>query len=154
MQPLLVAVMVCILLKAAGCANNGDELRDAKRTADSLLAITMKQDHTIDSLKQRLAGDSEGNPWFNPKYDARAFLKQDIENPESFITQSLRDQPGLIPLEPVLGGKMHFTNIQVLGSQWVIAAYEDGHIMGRSIYTYQLQPGGTVQFKVLVSSRN
>ena len=147
-------ISLCFFVMAAGCTNNADELRKAEREADSLLALSMRQEYAIDSLQQQVNSRSEVNPWFNPKFDGRAFLKQNIDNPESLIVQSLRDRPELIPLDPVLGGKMRFTDIQVLGSKWVIAKYEDGHIMGRSIYEYQLHSDGTLQFEVLASTRN
>lgn len=105
-----------------------------------------------DSLTQSLNKENAVfNPWFSNDYDGRKFKKVGISNPEEFIEKSLRENPGLIPLEAVLGGTMNFRNIQLLGSEWLIAEYDDGHIEGRGIYKFQVNKKGEIEFKLLDS---
>ena len=40
--------------------------------------------------------------------------------------------------KPHGSGKMTFDNIQILGEEWIIADYSDGHVQGRAIYSYKL----------------
>ena len=65
----------------------------------------------------------------------------------------MRKHPELIPLDPVLGGEMQFRQVKVLTEDWVLASYDDGHIQGKSIFQYKLQPDGTLQFEEIVSQR-
>lgn len=55
-------------------------------------------------------------------------------------------------MEPILGGKMFFENIQILGDKWLIADYSDGHITGKTIYSYKVNKNNTLEFKSLIST--
>src|SRR5690606_38259454 len=79
-------------------------------------------------------------------------LRLTTSDPEQFIDSSLRTTPEAIPLEPVLGGRMTFKNIQVLGDKWVIADYEDGHIIGQSIFSYSWNDDGHLEFAPLLTT--
>lgn len=74
-----------------------------------------------------------------------------IENPEEYIADALKKQPEIIPLDPVLGGQMAFRQVKVLTEDWVLAVYDDGHIQGKSIYDYKMQPDGTITFSHIAS---
>lgn len=80
--------------------------------------------------------------WFeNDQYELSEKQVQRIE-------ESLRLQPEHIPLEPVLGGTMFYSAVKVLSSEYVIAEFEDGHIMGRAIYRFDMQ-SDTILFQLL-----
>lgn len=109
--------------------------------------------HTIDSLQTELAKVQAAYDSLNAAVrfngdnccDGRTIQFHQLEtlgikNTIDYIKKSLRSNPQLIPLDPVLGGHMHFTNIEVLTDQWIMASYEDGHIMGRSIFSYKIGP--------------
>lgn len=146
----IIAVLAVMFVS---CSVNEKELRKTRAMVDSLQSVVAQQEAEISALREVANKPVEENTWYNPKTDGRVFLKQNISDPASFIKKSLRNRPDLIPLEPVLGGRMHFGNMQLLGSQWIIAEYEDGHIMGQSLYEYTLGPDGEVQFSILVSAR-
>lgn len=113
----------------------------------------------IDSLK--IKNDSltkivtkekpKSNYWYDAEYDGEKFLKRGIKNPTEFIENNLREKTELIPLKAVLGGTMHFGNIQLLSSEWLIADFDDGHIQGRAIYRYKLNEKGQLEFNLLHS---
>lgn len=87
--------------------------------------------------------------WFG-EMESKEFEKLGIENPRNYILETLKENAAVIPLQGVLGGTMFFTNIEILSTKWVIASYEDGHIMGRAIFSYELNPNTLeVEFKVL-----
>lgn len=112
---------------------------------------------SVDSLKREndslsalfISNKGDSNFWYNPLYDGSNLLRQGIENPGEFIEKSLREKPELIPLKGVLGGTMRYGKIQPLGSEWVIAYYDDGHIEGRAIYKYQINAQGKLEFQLL-----
>jgi len=109
----------------------------------------------IDSLSQLLTEEkpiAKPNYWYNEEYDGRKLIKSGITNPSEFIERNLRERPELIPLKPVLGGTMHFTNMQLLSREWIIADYEDGHIQGRAIYKFELNNKGELEFELLNST--
>ena len=103
-----------------------------------------------DSLTGLLKGEkTKPVDWYKPIYDGNNLLRKGIDNPAEFIEKSLKEQPTLIPIKGVLGGTMHFTEIQPLSDEWVIANYEDGHIAGKAIYKYKLNKNGKLEFELL-----
>lgn len=87
--------------------------------------------------------------WFGDM-ESKSFKDMGIENPKNYLLEALRANPSVIPLDGILGGTMFFTDIEILGTKWIIASYEDGHIMGRSIFTYKINPETMeVEFAVL-----
>lgn len=105
------------------------------------LEVTRK---TLDSLEQNPVLEEQETNY--PIYFGSEF--ENIEDPEAFIINSLREQTDLIPLDAVLGGTMAFRSIVVLNEKWVMALYDDGHIQGQAIYEYNLQPDGSLEFEV------
>jgi len=107
----------------------------------------------VDSLTNELAASKSvrDNPWFD-KNRTHQLLGLDAPDPERYIDSSLRATPEVIPLEAVLGGRMTFKNIQVLGDKWVIADYEDGHVMGQSIFSYSWNEDGELAFIPLLTT--
>ena len=135
---ILILTLLCIL----SCTDN-IQTENLRAKVDNLKAKN-------DSLVKVLAdGKLESNYWFDARYDGKHFIKNGIENPVEYIEKSLRENPDLIPLQAVLGGTMQFVNVQLLSSEWVIADYEDGHIRGRAIYNYELDPNGQLKFELL-----
>ncbi len=135
-----------------GCEDKKETERKAVETnrMDSLQAKVDSLKIEIDSLsKVSIPHDRESNYWYDPLYDGSNLLRQGIESPGEFIEKSLREKPELIPLKGVLGGTMRYGKIQPLGSQWVIAYYDDGHIEGRAIFRYTLNSQGKLDFKLL-----
>ena len=82
--------------------------------------------------------------FFGKKYDG-------IEDPEQFIKNQLRNQPEKIPLSPVLGGNMEFRKIDVISEKWLLAIYDDGHVQGKALMEYQLQPNGSVKYTIVAT---
>lgn len=143
-------ILIGTIFLLIGCSGSERPKKDAATMIDSLKRELTAAEIQIDSL-QVVRDTPVTNKWYNASIEGRTLLKQGIENPEKYIEESLRTKPQLIPIKPVLGGKMRFVRIQVLGSHWVIAEYEDGHIVGRSIYKYQIKPNGEIQFAELLS---
>ena len=148
-----LALIILTVLCLFSCTENK---QTENKQVEHLLAKVDRLQIENDSLAQILAEiATEEKPatnyWYTSEYDGRKFIKSGITNPTEFIENNLRERPELIPLKPVLGGAMHFLNIQLLGSEWVIADYEDGHIQGRAIYKYTLNNKGELEFELLNS---
>ena len=114
-----------------------------------------------DSLKRKLEIAEKaivvlqnGSIWYNSEFDNADFKEKGIKDPEKFITDELRSKPELIPIKGVLGGTISFGQIQLLGSKYLIAFYDDGHIEGKSIYEYKMNDSGKVEFKIVGSEEN
>jgi predicted nucleic acid-binding Zn-ribbon protein len=90
------------------------------------------------------------NYWFRNS-DAPELLEMGIENPEEYIIEALKSKPEVIPLIPDEGLKNYFDNIQLLGREWIIAYYEDGHCGGRSIFRFWLNESGELEFAVIAT---
>lgn len=89
--------------------------------------------------------------------DSLLKLNQQLINPVSLpkdtVVAALRSKPGIIPLEPVLGGSMRFGNIEIIDHELIIANYNDGHIEGTSIFKYE-KVGDSIEFKPLYNFEN
>nr|WP_315151934.1 hypothetical protein [uncultured Flavobacterium sp.] len=106
--------------------------------------------HKIDSLKEELnKAKLKESYWFDIEYEGLELTEKGIKNPEKFIENSLREKTELIPLQPTLGGKMIFGNFKILSDEWIIADYNDGHIEGKTIYSYKLDKNNKLEFKIL-----
>lgn len=80
--------------------------------------------------------------------------EQGLRDPVSQIVDSLMAHPELIPHEGVLGGTMGFyspTYIHILDGSWIFADFDDGHIMGRGVFSYAVQPDSSLTFRVVHS---
>lgn len=130
----LSGILLLLLLVGCNHSNENTEMQsqiDAlKSEKDSLTNLQQQLQNRIDSI------NNTSDFWFKNQVDGRKLLNAGIENPRKYIIQSLKQQPELIPLEPVLGGKMTFRKVKLLGEGCLIAYYEDGHKAGRSIYSY------------------
>lgn len=130
-----------------GCNDRDRDLEDKDLQLDSLSRELAKYKRTADSLKALIEkGDiaAEYPIFFGKKFDT-------IENPKEFIRNSLKERPEKIPLKAEVGGTMAFREVKVLTEDWVLGTYDDGHVQGKSIYRYSLQPDGTLEFTLIAS---
>lgn len=129
------------------CNDRDRDLEDKELQLDSLYQELAKYKRTSDSLKALIEkGDiaAEYPIYFGKEFDT-------IENPKEFIRNSLKEEPDKIPLEAKVGGTMAFREVKVLTEDWVLGTYDDGHVQGKSIYRYKLQPDGTLNFTLIAS---
>lgn len=133
-----------------GCSDEKTtpEKENFQHRLDSL-SLALEQEKTLtDSLQltiKSLDSIEKGYPlFFGKKYEG-------IENPEQFIKNQLRNQPEKIPLSPVLGGNMEFRKIDIISEKWLLAIYDDGHVQGKALMEYQLQPNGSVKYTLVAT---
>lgn len=138
--------LALLFLATLGCQNDQRELKEMEVALDSLSGVVELQQRQNDSLEQitRDFGAADLPVYFKKEFDT-------IEDPRAFIVNSLQQQREKIPIDAVLGGNMEFRQVEVLTEDWVLAVYDDGHIQGKSIYEYELQPNGEIKFTEVVS---
>lgn len=147
-----ISIVFCLFLLVSACKespkNTTIEENSSEITKLNHKLLTLEKER--DSLLLLLDGNSSNRiTWFGDM-EAKSFKDMGIENPKSYLSETLQNNPSAIPLNGVLGGTMFFTDIEVLSTKWIIASYEDGHIMGRSIFTYKINPETLeVEFSVL-----
>lgn len=144
---LKIPLLASVFIAALGCQDEVRETDSRSIELDSLSTELARQQQINDSL-QSLMNNSEMAAGF-PIYFGREF--DTIPNPEEYIASALKQQKELIPLEGVLGGTMEFRQVQVLTEDWVLAIYDDGHVQGKSIYEYELEPDGEIEFSEVIS---
>jgi hypothetical protein len=78
-------------------------------------------------------------------------MQMGIKDPVNDLRRDLLAHRELIPYEGVLGGTMAFIeeSISLLSTRWVFAEFEDGHIQGRCLLSYEVGPGAHISWKVL-----
>ncbi|MFD1602619.1 hypothetical protein ACFSJW_20220 [Flavobacterium artemisiae] len=150
----LILMIICFLV-----------LSCKKQDVDQDKSFPNKENEALkkknDSLKRKLEIAQEAiivlqdrNIWYDEEFDNTDFKNKGIADPEKFIINELKKRNDLIPMKAALGGKMSFGNIQLLGSKFLIAFYEDGHVEGKSIYSYKLNDSGKIEFKLMGSEEN
>lgn len=144
-------LFLILLLLIAGFTSCGDDdRRESEETnlrLDSLSTALSEQRRKADSLEQLMqkGGVASEHSFFKgSKYDT-------IENPPEFVKQALREKPELIPAKAVLGGTMDYREIKILTDDWLMATYDDGHVQGKTIFQFELQEDGSVEFTPLAS---
>lgn len=142
---ILVIILLSISILSCEKQNHDKNLYSGKLKFENELLK-----HKNDSLKGELnKAKLKESYWFNTEYEGMQLTVKGIKNPEKFIENSLREKPELIPLKPTLGGKMEFGNFKILSHEWIIADYSDGHVEGKTIYSYKLNKNNMLEFKVL-----
>lgn len=143
----IVPLLFLTFLALASCKDNERDMAEAEMELDSLSRELAEYKKTSDSLQALIEkGDlaKDYKIYYGKEFDS-------IEDPESLIVSSLKKRPELIPLKPEVGGKMAFRKVKVLTEDWVLGIYDDGHIEGKSIYSYELQPDGKLKFTHITS---
>lgn len=148
-----------ITLSIISCSNKSD-LKKSPNKIDSIQIELNSSIKLIDSLKSKsdaLKSQNDSlitviNYWFNEKYDANALFNIGINNPKDFIIKSLRAKPEIIPIKGVLGGTMRFGNVEILSHKWIIADFDDGHILGSAIFRYYLNDKKELEFQLIEST--
>lgn len=139
-----LSLIILTLLLTSSC-------KETNRT-ENLLAkvdsLKVKNDSLTKVLNEK---KPESNYWFDSENDGKKLIENGILNPAEFIENNLRRKTELIPLKAVLGGTMNYGNIQLLGSEWLIAEFDDGHVQGRGIYKYKLNSNNELEFELLNS---
>lgn len=142
-----IAFSTLLMFGFLSCDDNDGKLRETDRQLDSLSTELSRQRHLNDSLRALMAkGELASNypVFFGKKFDS-------IENPREYVKDALKEQPNLIPMKAEVGGTMDFREVSVISEDWVLATYDDGHVQGRSIYQYSLQPDGKIAFELVAS---
>lgn len=87
--------------------------------------------------------------------DLAALERLGLAEPARALRESLMAHPEVIPFPPVLGGRMWFppSGIVLLPPPYVFAAAEDGHVGGRVLLRYEVEPG-RVRFIPVWSARD
>ncbi|OOV16111.1 hypothetical protein [Flavobacterium sp. LM4] len=143
------SILFLFLFSILSCGRQNPESNLAEEKLQSENKLLEKR---IDSLNGELKkAKLKKNYWFDAEFEGTDLVNKGIKNPEKFIENSLREKPELIPLKSTLGGKIMFENIQLLTDKWLIADYSDGHVSGRTIYSYKIDENKKVEFKVLNS---
>ena len=130
------------------CAVSCTEINRTENLLAKVDSLKIKNDSLIKIVAEE---KPESNYWYDAEYDGEKLIANGIANPGEFIEKSLRKKTELIPLKAVLGGTMHFGNIQLLSSDWLIADFDDGHVQGKGIYKYKLNNKGELEFELLSS---
>jgi hypothetical protein len=125
---------------------------DTKLSNDGDAKVIHELQKENDSLKMALQkAQLENNYWFEDEIDGTMFENSNTQDFKKTIENSLREKVTLIPIKATLGGKMEFENIEILSYKWLIADYSDGHVYGKSLFSYQLVNGKNFEFQLIDS---
>ena len=108
----------------------------------------------VDSLKNEIVELQKANDTLSDHLIKKAFVARNypdyfdsIPNPEKYVLERLQKDPELIPKKAVLGGTMRFTSVYFINDELIVAEYEDGHVMGKSIFRYRTDRTGNLKFE-------
>lgn len=150
MKKLPFLLLSSLVLLSCADDNTKTEAESLTYKVDSLSTALESEKKVTDSLQTLFAENDSiqgGYPiFFGKKYEG-------IENPQEFIKNQLRNQPERIPLSPEVGGTMAFRKIDIISEKWLLAIYDDGHVQGKAIMEYELQPNGSVKYTVVATQQ-
>lgn len=139
--------LICffLFLSVVGC-------KDASEDESSSLKIDSLENE-IRELK--IANDTLSEHLLKKSYLARDYPSyfDTIPEPEVYILNDLQQQPDLIPKDAVMGGTMRFTRVMFINEELLVAEYEDGHVMGKAVYTYEMDKNGDLIYDLVGSIR-
>jgi len=139
--------LIPVLALLLSCTNEAEKEKMNLRF-DNLEADLNEIKIENDSLKKELQLLESSNPVvFTPDIDS-------LDNPETFILESLERNQQLIPQKSVLGGTMRFVDTEILNERFIWAAYEDGHVAGEAIFQYKLNKADSIDFKLVSEIRD
>ena len=148
MKKISFLLLSSLLLLSCADDNKNLELESLNDRIDSITKALEEEKELSDSLQSVFSSKESiegGYPiFFGKKYDG-------IQDPADFIKNQLRNQPERIPLSPAVGGTMAFRKIDIISEKWLLAIYDDGHVQGKAIMEYELQPNGTVKYTVVAT---
>ncbi len=131
-------LFICILILVASCQNN---------------ELDNSEEARIDSLETEIASLKRANDTLSEHLMKKSYLTKEysdyfdtIPEPENFILNDLQENPDLIPEDGVLGGTMRFTSVTFINGELLVAEFEDGHIMGKAVYTYNVDRNGNLTY--------
>ena len=147
MKKIILAILALFVFS---CAEVEQKTEVSSAKIDSLYIKIEKLKNENSSLRKELMDKTaETNYWYANDFEGRKLMDQGIINPSEYIADQLKEQPEVIPMKAVLGGTMHFLNVQVLGRDWIIADYEDGHVMGKALFKYKVGKDSKVTYELI-----
>jgi hypothetical protein len=141
--------------EAAGTAAELAKVRATNSAlGDSLTILRRRVSAAESSESSRIGESSRAQPdqvMLLNEHDILGLKKMGLRDPVNDLRRDLHAHPELIPFEGVLGGTMGFVEdrIAVLSRQWVYAEFEDGHIGGSCLLSYEVKSGGGISWNVL-----
>jgi len=112
----------------------------------------------VDSLEREIKELKQANDTLSEHLLEKNYLARDypsyfdtIPNPEEFLLNDLGNNPSLIPKDGVLGGTMRFTDVTFINDELFLAEFEDGHIMGKAVYSYTMDRSGNLSYNLVGS---
>lgn len=126
--------------------------QDSDMPDAAVLLDSIAQLHTqLDSLQKMEIADGDVNYWTDYSRTLQALKKQGIDDPKTFVANNLSERTDLIPMKPILGGKMLFNRIMLMGDHWAIAEFEDGHVGGEMLLSYSVDAKQKITWKAVQS---
>lgn len=131
-----------LVVVIAGCAGTSEEENTLSSKIDSL-------EREIEALKT--ANDTLSEHLIQKSYIAKDYPAyfDTIPEPDIFILENLQQDPNLIPKDAVLGGTMRFTAVSFVNDELLLAEYEDGHVMGKAVFSYTINATGEPEFALV-----
>lgn len=120
------------------CGKSAEEISLAQKV-DSLQVELTELKIANDTLSDHVMRKSFVTKNFPSYFDS-------IAEPEEFILQRLQEKPELITKKAVLGGTMRFTQITFIEEDLLVAEFEDGHIMGKTLFQFREDRNGKLTF--------
>jgi len=137
-QIIYLASTVFLFFSCSRECDKTNELQQIEMLKADLITAQME----LESLSKSKDELDKFHYWMN---DENIVIDDEIK---AKIENDFRQRTDLIPTKGILGGTMYFSKITLISSNWLIAEFEDGHIMGRAIYRYDID-GQKFKFKLI-----
>ena len=138
--------------RAAAVADEIDNTRARNSVLqDSLMVLMREVDRAREGWAGQVSAARLSQRMLLSEFDISDLKKRGLKDPVNDLRRDLMRRRELIPFEGVLGGTMGFVEASIapLSRQWVYAEFEDGHIGGRCVLSYEVGADGGLSWRVL-----
>lgn len=140
----IIAILVIVVMLTITWISQ-TELAEHTALSQSLAEENKSLKLTSNQLSQQIAAlekEAQLNAGLVPADILERLLKEQGITKDQ-LKADLQKRTDLIKHKPVLGGTMYFpeSEIRILSDRWVMAGFEDGHILGYILLSYEVKSG-------------
>ncbi len=148
-----VAIVVLLILLVFSFADAGRVAELEKKLAESgtIVQECVNRNDSLSLLLQEYRVTGAVPPFLNNR-QIEDLQKKGLSDPIRDLREDLAAAPGIIGSPAVLGGTMGFyymDGIHILNKRWVFAYFEDGHLAGAMLLSYEIGDEGEISWEVL-----
>lgn len=150
-QSTIIGLLLLYLVFSTGETGGNSVPKEERARLMAQMEVCAQRNDSLAAEIQQLRIDRAVPPFLD-KQQVENLKKKGLSDPVNDIRKDLANEPELINMQAVHGGKMGFyfhEGIHILNEKWVFAWFEDGHNAGAVLLEYKINEDGNIGWQVL-----